>query len=35
MRERYPEDYEKLSKEPGFLILRFHKPATPNASSSN
>lgn len=22
MRERYPEDYEKLSKESGFLILR-------------
>jgi len=29
MRERYPEDYEKLSKEPGFLILRLLKPATP------
>jgi SAM-dependent methyltransferase len=27
MRERYPEDYEKLSKEPGFLILRLLKPA--------
>ena len=26
MRERYPEDYEKLSKEPGFLILRLLKP---------
>ena len=22
MRDRYPDDYEKLSKEPGFLILR-------------
>jgi SAM-dependent methyltransferase len=30
MRERYPQDYEKLSKEPGFLILRLLKPATPN-----
>src|SRR5215467_9563663 len=29
MRERYPEDYEKLSKEPGFLILRLLKPARP------
>jgi hypothetical protein len=28
MRERYPEDYEKLSKEPGFLILRLLRPAT-------
>ena len=28
MRERYPEDYEKLSREPGFLILRLLKPAT-------
>jgi SAM-dependent methyltransferase len=27
MRERYPEDYEKLSREPGFLILRLLKPA--------
>jgi SAM-dependent methyltransferase len=27
MRERYPEDYEKLSNEPGFLILRLLKPA--------
>ena len=27
MRERYPEDYQKLSKEPGFLILRLLKPA--------
>jgi SAM-dependent methyltransferase len=27
MRERYPEDYEKLRKEPGFLILRLLKPA--------
>jgi SAM-dependent methyltransferase len=30
MRERYPEDYEKLRREPGFLILRLLKPATPN-----
>jgi ubiquinone/menaquinone biosynthesis C-methylase UbiE len=30
MRERYPEDYEQLSKEPGFLILRLLKPARPN-----
>jgi SAM-dependent methyltransferase len=34
MRERYPEDYEKLSREPGFLILRLLKPATPNPSPS-
>jgi len=27
MRERYPEDYERLSTEPGFLILRLLKPA--------
>ena len=26
MREHYPEDYEKLSTEPGFLILRLLKP---------
>src|SRR5215471_4181567 len=30
MRERYPEDYEQLSKEPGFLILRLLKPARPS-----
>ena len=30
MRERYPEDYEKLSKEPGFLILRLLKPPIPD-----
>jgi SAM-dependent methyltransferase len=29
MRERYPEDYEKLRREPGFLILRLLKPAAP------
>jgi SAM-dependent methyltransferase len=29
MRERYPEDYERLTKEPGFLILRLLKPAMP------
>lgn len=27
MRERYLEDYERLSKEPGFLILRLLKPS--------
>jgi SAM-dependent methyltransferase len=27
MREQYPEEYEKLSKEPGFLILRLLKQA--------
>jgi len=26
MRERHPEDYEQLSREPGFLILRLLKP---------
>ena len=35
MREHYPEDYEKLSKEPGFLILRLLKPATPDPSAPN
>lgn len=35
MRERYPEDYQKLSREPGFLILRLIKPATPNSTPSN
>ena len=32
MRERYPEDYAQLSREPGFLILRLLKPARPNPS---
>src|ERR1035437_1649139 len=32
MRERYPDDYEKLSSEPGFLILRLFKPASPAPS---
>jgi hypothetical protein len=32
MRERHPEDYERLSREPGLLILRLLKPATPNPS---
>lgn len=32
MRERYPEDYEQLSKEPGFLILRLLKAARPDPS---
>jgi len=26
MRDRYPADYDKLSTEPGFLILRLRKP---------
>ena len=30
MRERYPAEYQQLSREPGFLILRLLKPATPN-----
>lgn len=25
MRDRFPDDYEKLNKEPGFLILRLIK----------
>jgi len=29
MRERYPKDYQKLTAEPGFLILRFVKPHDP------
>jgi SAM-dependent methyltransferase len=33
MRERYPEDYERLSREPGFLILRLLKPASQPDSS--
>jgi hypothetical protein len=32
MRERYPEEYDQLSKEPGFLILRLLKPIKPNPS---
>jgi SAM-dependent methyltransferase len=32
MRDRYPEDYERLSREPGFLILRLLKPAGPPPS---
>jgi hypothetical protein len=32
MRERYREDYKKLSEEPGFLILRLLKSAIPNPS---
>ena len=35
MRERYPGDYEKLSKEPGFLVLRLLKLARPNPSPPN
>jgi len=30
MRVRYPDDYQKLVNEPGFLILRLLKPATPH-----
>ena len=33
MRERYPEDYEKLTREPGFLILRFVKTRKPIPTS--
>jgi SAM-dependent methyltransferase len=29
MRERYPDDYEKLIRQPGFLILRLAKPHGP------
>ena len=32
MRSRHPEDYERLSREPGFLILRLLKPAAPDPS---
>ena len=28
MREHWPEDYEKLKTEPGFLVLRLLKPRT-------
>ena len=35
MRERYREDYEKLSREPGFLILRLLKPTRPDPSPPN
>lgn len=31
MRERYPDDYRKLTAEPGFLILRLVKLASRNA----
>jgi SAM-dependent methyltransferase len=27
MRDRHPEDYETLSREPGFLVLRLRKAA--------
>lgn len=27
MRERWPEDWEKLQREPGFIVLRLVKPA--------
>jgi SAM-dependent methyltransferase len=29
MREHYPDDYDKLTKKPGFLILRLIKPPVP------
>lgn len=29
MRQRHPRDYEKLTTEPGFLLLRLLKPAKP------
>ena len=32
MREHYPEDYEKLTREPGFLLLRLVKPRDPRPS---
>jgi SAM-dependent methyltransferase len=32
MRERHPEDYERLNREPGFLILRLLKPSGPTRS---
>jgi hypothetical protein len=32
IRERYPEDYEKLTREPGFLLLRLFKPGKPRPS---
>src|SRR5262249_55960527 len=32
MRERYPQEYEQFSNEPGFLILRLLKPARPDPS---
>jgi SAM-dependent methyltransferase len=28
MRERWPDDWDKLNREPGFLIMRLIKPAT-------
>jgi SAM-dependent methyltransferase len=31
MRDRFPDDYEKLMNEPGFLILRLVKPTTPSS----
>lgn len=31
MRERFPDDYRKLTTEPGFLILRLVKLASRNA----
>lgn len=35
MRERYPEDYRKLTAEPGFLILRLGKPRDPTPAARN
>lgn len=33
MRDRYPDDYHKLTTEPGFLILRLIKPPAPLPAS--
>jgi SAM-dependent methyltransferase len=33
MRERYPEDYDKLTTEPGFLLLRLFKPVKQRPSA--
>ena len=35
MRERYPEDYDRLGREPGFLILRLLKPASRHPAAPN
>lgn len=35
MRERYPDDYRKLTIEPGFLILRLGKPRDPIPAAGN
>ncbi len=33
MRDRWPDDYEKLMAEPGFLVLRLVKPGAPDRTS--